>query len=970
MEDAVNVIDENHRVIYWNNAAARLYGIEGHEAIGRPLDELYSYQWLNVEGRESVLRDLRAYGYWKGECLHRLIRDNREILVEVSISTLRESNGVAKGFLAVIRDITARKRAEEARAQLEKERDELLRRLQSEVEETRYWRDRLNLQFERMPIGCIVWDTDFCVESWNPAAREIFGFSLEEVKGQHALQLFVPPEAQSAVGEIWQRLLQGDTAAHSVNENLARDGRRIICQWSNTPLLDRHGLVSGVLSMVQDITNRVRAEEDLRFSEERFRNTFEQAAVGVAHVDNEGRFLQVNRKLSEILRYSRQEMLSGMRFGDITHPDDMERENVLFEKAFQAHSVTTTYALEKRFLDKNGRVVWCSVTASFVKCREAEPYFVMVIEDIAARKQAEWSQRFLAEATSAFAASLDYEATLRTMARLCVEELADFCIVDLVGRGVAVDWPEGEESRVRRVAGWHRDTAKKPLVDKLLSYVPRLDAGWPSADAFASGRTVYLENCSDEFLRATTDDAEHFELVQDLDVRSCLIVPLVARGRVIGLVKLCNSTAHSFDRHEIALVEELMRRASLALENAHLYGEAQKARREAEAASRAKDEFLAVVSHELRTPLTPILGWVSTLLDSELSNNFDSETRRHALEAIQQGAEIQSQIIDDLLDVSRIISGNSHLHKHPTRLCQVIEAAVTASQHAAQKKNIEIFVCLEVESAVVQGETRRLQQVIGNLLSNAIKFTPSGGRVEVHLAADTENAQIKVSDNGIGIDKTFLPYVFDRFTQADTTASRSYGGLGLGLAIVRHLVELHGGTIEVRSAGLSQGATFTVTLPLVLAPHSAIPSTVLQENSKPEKPLDEATSAAKLVGLKFLIIDDESATRDMLSHIFKSAGAVMETADSASAAREILARWQPDLILSDIGMPDEDGYTFIKFVRSLHSADGGMIPAIALTAYARPQDCESALNAGFQMYLTKPVSPTDLIAAVLELLAL
>ncbi len=981
VEDAVNVIDPQRRVIYWNNAAARLYGAEAHDVLGRPLAEIYEYEWLNQGGRATVLRELERNGYWKGECLHRLVKDGREVLVEASISSLRAPGGAHSGFLAVIRDVTARKKTEETRALLEAERDELLGRLQREVEETRHLQGRLNLQFERMPIGCIVWDSEFRVESWNPAATTIFGYTAAEVKGQHAFKSIVPPEVQPLVDEIWQRLSSGDNSAHIVNENVTRDGRRIVCLWSNTPLFERDGTFSGVLSMAQDITDRMQAEESLRLSEERFRSTFEQAGVGVAHISSDGRWLRVNYKLCEILGYTRDEMLSGMHFQDITHPEDLDRNISLFEKALTAP--LNSYSMEKRYLHKSGRVVWANLTASLVESPSnesaSEPYFIAVIEDITARKRAERNQRLLAEASAAFASSLDYEGTLRTLSRLCVAELAEICVIDLVGRGITVEWPEGAEDNVRRFVAHHRDESQQALLEPLLLYRPRLDAGVPGGDAFSSGRTVHIENFDVNMFLSGIEDADHLALIQSLNIKSCLIVPLIARSLVVGLVKLCSISQPFFERHDIGLIEELMRRAALALENAHLYGEAQQARREAEAASRAKDEFLAVVSHELRTPLTPILGWVSTLRDNEMAGSLDAEMRLHALDAIQQGAEVQSQIIDDLLDVSRIISGNAHLHTHQIRLRTILEAAISVVRPAANKKEIQFWTSFDPALGLIEGDPRRLQQVIGNLLSNAVKFTPFGGRIEIQLSERNGMAQIVVKDTGIGIEPDFLPHVFDRFSQADASTSRLHGGLGLGLSIVRHLVELHNGKVEAHSDGANKGATFAISLPLLppenldsgnLTPHlDSIPASPLPQDWAPNSsgPARVSVASDALLGLSLLVVDDEPATRDMLSHILLIAGADVEVADSAMAARQILARWKPDVLISDIGMPGEDGYALIKFVRALHPDEISTVPAIALTAYARGQDRETALKAGYQMHLVKPIPPADLVDAILQL---
>ncbi|HEY0076663.1 MAG TPA: response regulator [Abditibacteriaceae bacterium] len=846
VEDAVNVIDPQQRIIYWNGAAARLYGMDSPEVLGRPLDEIYAYEWLNEGGHAAVLAQLEREGYWKGECRHRLMHDGRNLLVEVSLSQLREPDGTLDGFLAVIRDITARKKAEEARAHLQVERDELLQRLQKEFAETRRLQDHLNLQFECMPIGCIFWDTDFRVASWNQAATGIFGFKAEDVIGHHACKFIVPSEGQGQANEMWQRLLSRNESVQSVHENITREGRRIICQWSNTPFFGRDGTLAGVLSMVQDVTERKRAEAHLRL---------------------------------------------------------------------------------------------------------------------------------LSEASSAFVSTLDYESNLRALAQLCITNLAEFCLIDLVGRGVNMEWPEGDEGSVRRIVALHRDAEKAGLMAKAMEYHPKLDSPM-ATQVLKSGRLLYVEQLADDRLKTADDNKDYMDLLEQLNLRSCVVAPLMAHGKVIGLVKLFNSVPCSFDQHDIATIEELMRRASLALENAHLYGEAQQSRREAEAANRAKDEFLAVVSHELRTPLTPILGWVSMLRDHELCSAMDDEMRTHALDAIQQGAEVQSQIIDDLLDVSRIISGKAHLHTRPINLRNVVEAALAAARLSSDKKQIQIWTSFEPDIGLVKGDLRRLQQVVSNLLSNSIKFTPPGGHIEIKLSKHNDQAQLSVTDTGKGIGPEFLPRVFERFSQADASASRIHGGLGLGLSIVRHLVELHQGTVKVHSAGHDQGATFEIELPLLPAIDKSITALSVESTMLPSSGVtivgetNGRTSRLSLSGLRLLVVDDESATRDMLSQILSHAGAEVEAAESVLAVRQILSRWKPNLIISDIGMPEEDGYALMRFVRSLHPDDGGTLPAIALSAYTREQDHQAALQVGYQKYLAKPVAPGDLIKAIAELMNL
>ncbi|MCL6755394.1 response regulator, partial [Nostoc sp. CCCryo 231-06] len=377
------------------------------------------------------------------------------------------------------------------------------------------------------------------------------------------------------------------------------------------------------------------------------------------------------------------------------------------------------------------------------------------------------------------------------------------------------------------------------------------------------------------------------------------------------------------------------------------------ARTVAEKANRSKDEFLAIVSHELRSPLNAILGWAKLLR----SRTFDTATTNRALETIERNATAQTQLIEDLLDISRIIHGKIQLKPKSIELVKVITAAIDTVSLAAHAKNIQLIFPQASAIGSIIGDPERLQQVVWNLLSNAIKFTPSGGKVEIDLSTVTPSnspldyAQIAITDTGMGIDAEFLPHVFDRFLQADSTSTRSHGGLGLGLAIVRQLVEMHGGNIDVVSLGKGKGATFTVQLPLeTLGQHKQFIVT-------------EQEAAISLEGLSILVCDDEADIRDYEVAVLEIFGAKVFAVSSAAAALELLQSQPLDILLSDIGMPGEDGYSLIQKVRNLPL----QIPAIALTAYAREEDRKSAISAGFQMHLTKPVEPTQLVAAIASL---
>jgi len=375
------------------------------------------------------------------------------------------------------------------------------------------------------------------------------------------------------------------------------------------------------------------------------------------------------------------------------------------------------------------------------------------------------------------------------------------------------------------------------------------------------------------------------------------------------------------------------------------------ARTEAEASNRAKDEFIAMISHELRTPLGAILIWTQLLRNEQL----DEAATARALGMIERSTKTLAQLIDDLLDVSRIIAGKLRIEPRPVDLPAVVDAALAAAQLPAEGKNIRIDYMVEASLEPVSGDPGRLQQVVGNLLANAIKFTPEGGRVEVKLGRSRSHARLVVSDTGVGIDPAFLPYIFERFRQADSTSTRTQKGLGLGLAITRHLVELHGGSIEASSVGEGQGATFTVTLPLLL--HPARGSTL--ERTEPE--------SATLEGLRILLVDDEDDAREAMAVLLRQAGAHVVAVASAPLALEALGREKLDVLLSDIAMPGEDGYALIAKVRSLPPAQGGGIAAAALTAYATAEDRARVLRAGYHGHFAKPIEPATLVSAVAAL---
>jgi PAS domain S-box-containing protein len=406
---------------------------------------------------------------------------------------------------------------------------------------------------------------------------------------------------------------------------------------------------------------------------------------------------------------------------------------------------------------------------------------------------------------------------------------------------------------------------------------------------------------------------------------------------------------------------DMAERRAAEAERARLLASERAARAEVERASRAKDEFIATVSHELRTPLNAVLGWARLLRMGKL----DPASIARAVESIERSATTQAQIVDDLLDIARIARGQLKLDVRPVELVPVVEAAIDAVRPASQARDIEIAAVLEPGVGPVAGDPGRLQQVAWNLLSNAIKFTPAGGRVEVRLRQEQEQAALSVKDTGAGIPAEFIPRVFERFSQADSSSTRAHGGLGLGLAIVRHLVEAHGGTVSVESTGPGHGSTFTMRLPISRPTARRVARAAPPADDAalplPERPL------ASLRSLRILVVDDDPDTLEVVREVLERAGALVTTVSSAPEAIEALAAAPPDVLLSDIGMPGEDGFSLIRRVRRLAPSSGGEVPAAALTAYTQAEDRRQALLAGYQLYLPKPIEPSELTAAIARL---
>ncbi len=551
---------------------------------------------------------------------------------------------------------------------------------------------------------------------------------------------------------------------------------------------------------------------------------------------------------------------------------------------------------------------------------------------------AEQNAQFLAEATTLLTSSLDHDAVLDRLARLAVSRLADWCMVDVLD----------DDGSTRRVAVAHRDTDRGATADVLRAHPPSRASHSVIPRVLETGKPEIVTDVPPGFIDRIGADEAHRAAVRAIAPVSLMALPIRSGNHTVGCIALIS--AHPERRYtaaDLPVAEALARRAAIAVGNARLYETARQA-------NRLKDEFLATLSHELRTPLNAMLGWARLLK----AGSLPPDAAARAVDIIERNAQAQAQLIGDILDVSRIITGKLRLEISQVNMQEVVDAAVDAIRPAADARQVTLAVARAPEPAIVSGDADRLQQVVWNLLANAVKFTPDGGEVAVAITRGSAKVQVQVRDTGEGIKSEFLPLVFDRFRQADSSIARRHAGLGLGLAIVRHLVELHGGEVTAESEGVGLGSTFTVLLPVRAVHGSSDGAGRTGSVSR-----DQRADTRVLDGLHILVVDDEPDARDLLSMVLERHGARVTTAGSAGEARGEIGAAKVDVLVADIGMPGEDGYQLARRLR----AAGWTAPAIAVTAYARPEDGRAALEAGYQVHLCKPVDTAELTAVVAAL---
>jgi len=874
--------------------------------------------------------------------------------------------------------------------------------------------------------GIIAFDREFRYTTWNRAMERISGVKREDVLGKCAFELF-PCLKETGEDQYYLAALAGrSVVAENRPYTVAQSGCSAFFDGYYSPRHDENGEVVGGVAIIRDVTDRNAVEASAR-EERRLAFHVENTPLAVIEWDHEFKVLRWSPAAQKLFGWKADEVL-GMRFSDweFVVPDDLEVVNQVGHRQNEGKEV---HGISRnRNYTKLGTILHCEWYNSALYNEAGKLISVLSlvldvtvatrIEEALRKSEAQYRLLFESNPQAMWVYDL---TTLRFMAvndaavshyGYSRAEFLEMTIKDIrppEDVKVLEDYLASDQAPVEQAGEWRHRKKDGTIINVDIRSSRLTFAGRPAefvlvTDVTERRKAETALRISEDRYRDLVDNSHELICTHDLEGRVLSVNPWAARvlgypqdslvginirdglspeyrdqfddylrtviteGSARGVMKVRTATGEPrlweyYNTLRTEGVEKPIVRgmAHDATERRQALKREKEARMEAEDANRVKDEFLSTLSHELRTPLTAIMGWADLLLHDEV----EPKNRRQALETIFRNANSQCQLINDLLEVSRIITGKLRLEFVACELHSVIEAAAESIQPTAEAKGVRLQVLLEPHAGPVFGDRERLQQVVWNLLSNGVKFTQKGGLVQVTLQRINSHVEIVVKDTGMGIKPDFLPHVFDRFRQADGSTTRNYGGLGLGLAIVRHLVELHGGTAWAQSGGENQGSQFTVRLPVMVGDEEHLPEELKQPAIAAVEARERQPSS--LSGLRVLVVDDEFDARSLLTTMLERCGAQVIAVGSAREGVESVESWKPDVLIADIGMPVEDGYGLIKKIRALPKERGGQTPALALTAYARTEDRVRALSEGYQVHLAKPVDRFELAAVVTTL---
>ncbi len=799
------------------------------------------------------------------------------------------------------------------------------------------------------------------ITSWNNGAQRIFGYTADEVIGKPVTML-IPEGHLNEEPAILARLRAGQRIEHYETVRMRKDGELIDISLTVSPIIGPNGTVIGASKIARDITEQLQARRAIEEARQRLKLALDAARLGDWSWDAETDVVSLSETAANILGVPLGAKVTRTEMRKLLNEEDRDATMRVVEKALAQH---TDYDIEYRMRHAGSSEVWVLAKGRGIYGDDGKLTGMLgLIQDISIRKRNEQTLREQAEALrtlnemgKTISAELDLHNTVQAVTNAATE---------LIGAHFGSFF----YNVVNEAGSSYMLYTLSGVPPEAFAHFPMPRATDLFGPTFRGEGVVRIEDVKKD--PRYGKNSPYYGMPEGhLPVTSYLAVPVVSRsGEVLGGLFFGHPEPGIFTERDEITVSGLASQAAIAMDNARLYETARKAQveaeqaaaenerlyRQAEESSRLKEEFLATISHELRTPLSAILGWTRMLRLGQLSE----ENVAKALDTVERNARAQAQLVDDLLDVSRIITGKLRMDVRPADPNSFIDAAVEAVKPAADAKGVRVQKVIDTGAISIPGDPVRLQQVVWNLLSNAIKFTPRGGRVQIRSERVNSHLEIVVSDTGQGISREFLPHVFDRFRQADQKTSRQHGGMGLGLAIVRHLVELHGGTVSASSDGEGQGATFTVMLPI--SPVYQVDASGGRVHPSARDLLPPNDSTDRLDGFKVLVVDDEADTRELLKQGLEYCGASVKVVGSAAEALEALRGPLPDVLISDIGMPGTDGYDLIRQVRQLPVSRGGKIAAIALTAYTRVEDRLQALRAGYDMHVPKPVELAELVA--------
>jgi PAS domain S-box-containing protein len=785
-------------------------------------------------------------------------------------------------------------------------------------EQAREAAERLRFALAAADLGDWDWDASSDLLRLSPRAADIFGISPYPIRTRAQVRELIH-EADREQARLAVANAPANDGRYGIEYRVNRpDGTQVWVSATGRSRYDAQGKLTGMSGVVQDVTEHVLARQALAERERWLRGLLEATPECVKLVGPDGDLLFMNPSGLCMIETDADVKVRGADVIDLIAPEHQDQWREMHRRVCAGEKLTWEFDIIG-LKGTRRRMETHAVPLSLPDGRTAQ---LAVTRDVTRRKADEVAKAHLA----------------------AIVDSSDDAIISKSLDGVIQSWNAG----ARHIFGYTADEAIGRPVLMLLPPERKEEEAAILARLRAGERIEHYES-----VRITKGGRR-------IDVSLTISPVKDSEGRIIGASKIGRDiTRQKQAERDLQAAKDAADEAIRAKDN--LLESERSARATAEAAGRMKDEFLATLSHELRTPLNAILGWSQVL-----RNHPSPEDVAEGIKIIERNARVQTQIIEGLLDMSRIISGKIRLDVQRLDPAAVVRSAVETVQPAAEAKGVRLQVVLDSIAGPVSGDPNRLQQVFWNLLTNAVKFTPRGGRVQVVLERVNSHVEVSVIDTGEGIRPEFLAHVFDRFRQADASTTRQHGGLGLGLAIVKQLVELHGGSVRVKSGGVGLGATFTVMLPLTVIHPDTVPDLERRHPEAWSVPLIDAT-CIQIEGTRVLVVDDEPDARELVKRFLEDCKAIVSTAASASQAYELLRAERPDVLVSDIGMPNEDGYTLIRRVRALPREQGGETPAVALTAYARSEDRMKAVLAGFDQHVVKPVEPAELIAMIASL---